>query len=439
MEVKETVPVQKTKAELKAERRAKQEAERAAKQAKRGTATKQGAKASSKPKTQPPAGDVGDNNQTGKQSAKKPVKQQSKVNELKKVPWFDHLPQTNRDVSVTENIKYSPDEIHHAFVRIALQFSQGVVSGSNGRCVALIHAFIEFINDYTTPEDKQLKWHLESKLKQAINYVELSRPKSISMGSAIKFLRAKLAELPVDISETEAKSVLTNHMEKFIRNNILLAGQEIAKLGVQHIRDGDNILVFGSSSLIERILRKAKDEGLKFHVLVVDARPKLGGRKTLRELTEYGIECSYLLLTQVSQVIQKCSKVMAGVHGIFSNGYVMSSIGLATLAPVASFYNVPIIICCETYKFTDGVQTDAFVKNELGDPRDILTPHDTTSVPAVLPELWENKSLKALNLTYDVTSSKYISVVLTELGQLTCIAAPGIMRKKIELDKLNYD
>ena len=46
---------------------------------------------------------------------------------------------------------------------------------------------------------------------------------------------------------------------------------------------------------------------------------------------------------------------------------------------------------------------------------------------------------QALNLTYDVTSSKYISVVLTELGQLTCIAAPGIMRKKIELDKLNYD
>ena len=57
---------------------------------------------------------------------------------------------------------------------------------------------------------------------------------------------------------------------------------------------------------------------------------------------------------------------MAGVHGIFANGYVMGSIGLATLAPVASLFNVPFIICCETYKFTDSVQTDAFLKNELG-------------------------------------------------------------------------
>ena len=49
-----------------------------------------------------------------------------------------------------------------------------------------------------------------------------------------------------------------------------------------------------------------------------------------------------------------------------ANGYVMSRIGTSLIALVAKSYNVPMMVCCETYKFCDKVQTDAFVSNELG-------------------------------------------------------------------------
>ena len=52
------------------------------------------------------------------------------------------------------------------------------------------------------------------------------------------------------------------------------------------------------------------------------------------------------------------------VEGIFSNGSVLAKVGTSMLCLVARMYNVPIMICCETFKFADRVQIDAFVYNE---------------------------------------------------------------------------
>lgn len=51
---------------------------------------------------------------------------------------------------------------------------------------------------------------------------------------------------------------------------------------------------------------------------------------------------------------------------MLANGYVMSRVGTSLIALVAKTFNVPVLVCCETYKFSDRVQTDSFVFNELG-------------------------------------------------------------------------
>lgn len=58
--------------------------------------------------------------------------------------------------------------------------------------------------------------------------------------------------------------------------------------------------------------------------------------------------------------------MILGAHSLMANGYVMSRVGTSLIALVAKSYNVPVLVCCETYKFCDKVQTDAFVINELG-------------------------------------------------------------------------
>ena len=60
------------------------------------------------------------------------------------------------------------------------------------------------------------------------------------------------------------------------------------------------------------------------------------------------------------------TKVLLGAHALLANGYVMSRVGSAMISMVAKAFNVPVLVCCETYKFSDRVQTDSFVSNELG-------------------------------------------------------------------------
>lgn len=57
---------------------------------------------------------------------------------------------------------------------------------------------------------------------------------------------------------------------------------------------------------------------------------------------------------------------MLGAHALLANGNVMSRTGASQVALVARAHNVPVLVCCETYKFCERVQTDSFVFNELG-------------------------------------------------------------------------
>lgn len=64
--------------------------------------------------------------------------------------------------------------------------------------------------------------------------------------------------------------------------------------------------------------------------------------------------------------MKEATKVFLGAHGLLTNGYVMSRAGTSQVALLAHSYNVPVLVCCETHKFSERVQTDAFVYNELG-------------------------------------------------------------------------
>ena len=68
----------------------------------------------------------------------------------------------------------------------------------------------------------------------------------------------------------------------------------------------------------------------------------------------------------MSQIVPQVTKVLLGAHALLANGYVMSRAGTAQVALIAKAYNVPVLVCCETHKFSERVQTDAFVYNEIG-------------------------------------------------------------------------
>ena len=93
------------------------------------------------------------------------------------------------------------------------------------------------------------------------------------------------------------------------------------------------------------------------------------GKALLKVLTggSKPIPCTYALLPALPSLLTEVTTVLLGAHSLFSNGAVYSRAGTAMVAMMAKAHNVPVVVCCETYKFSDGVMVDGFSKNELGE------------------------------------------------------------------------
>ena len=199
--------------------------------------------------------------------------------------------------------------------------------------------------------------------------------------------------------------------------DVVISGSSYAK---SKITNDDCILVYGCSSLVTQVICEAHKRFKGFKVIIVDSRPKFSGKTTLEKLSKKRIDCTYILINAVSFVMKRVTKVIIGAHALLANGYVMSSVGSSQIALIAKAFNVPVVVCCETYKFCEKVQTDVFVNNELGDPDALKSTEDSDN----------NRNINFINLVYDVTSPDLISCVVTDMGMLPCTSVPVVLRVK---------
>ncbi|XP_022821534.1 translation initiation factor eIF-2B subunit delta isoform X2 [Spodoptera litura] len=421
--VKEAEESNKSKAELKAERRAKQEAQRAAKQA-----AQEKAAAAAKPKVEAKSAE-GDGAKVKEEKAQKQKtleKAKVKSGSGHRVNWFQHL-YKEHDKEALKSIAINSN-LHPAIVKLGVQLASKVVSGSNARCVALLDALKKMVRDYTLPAKTEFARGLESHLATSLDFLWAMRSPSASQTNAIKFFRYHLTQLPNNVDEFDAKKTLQEEIDRYIKEQIDMAGEAISITVRNKIADGDNILTYGCSSLIERILRDAWSAGLKFRTVVVGNRVHPAATDMLRRLVAHGLPCTYIDITSLSSVMDKVNKVVLGASALLVNGSVLGAAGTAQVALGAQAYNVPVLVACETHKFSERVQTDAFVYNEIGDPDDLIDKSDENSP---LKDWRSNPNLTPLNLTYDVTPPSLVTAVVTELAILPCTSAPVVLRFKL--------
>ncbi|KIY73783.1 eukaryotic translation initiation factor 2B delta subunit [Cylindrobasidium torrendii FP15055 ss-10] len=299
-------------------------------------------------------------------------------------------------------------EIHPAILRLGLLFSQFKICGANARCIASLSAFKTVIQDYSTPPNNTLSRHLMTHISPQITYLVSARPMSVTMGNAIRQLKLEISGSDIDLPEQDAKDALCQKIDNYIRDRIIMADEVIQDLAGQKIKDGDVILTFARSSLVQKILLSAHAEGKQFSVIVVDSRPLNEGKTLLKALTSVQppIPCTYTLLSAIPAVISQASTVFLGAHSLHANGAVYSRAGTALVAMMAKAHGIPVLVSCETYKYSETVMLDGFGKNELAPP--------TFSSSHPQP----NQALEILNPLYDVTPPNSITAVVTEVGMI---------------------
>ena len=210
--------------------------------------------------------------------------------------------------------------------------------------------------------------------------------------------------------------------------------------------------------MIQILLHAAKKAS--FQVVVVDSRPLCDGVRTLRALSPH-IDCTYTTLSGASAAIKDVTRVIVGASALLANGAVLAPAGTAMIAALARSSRVPVIVAAESYKFSDKVQLDAIVFNELGASSELayLSATETGSAegPAsgdaagsnanpvsVVPQ-WSSKyrgSLEAdggggqpmlpfqvVNLRYDLTPMHCVTVVATEAGLIPPTSVPVLIRE----------
>ncbi|KAF3575908.1 hypothetical protein DY000_02033492 [Brassica cretica] len=347
-----------------------------------------------------------------------------------RVELFRHLPQYEHGTQLPdlETKFFQLDPMHPAVYKVGLQYLSGDISGGNARCIAMLQAFQEVVKDYSTPSEKTLNRDMTAKISSYVSFLIECRPLSVSMGNAIRFVKNRIAKLPITLSESEAKAALQSDIERFINEKIVMADTVIVKHAVTKIRDGDVLLTYGSPTAVEMVLLHAHELKKKFRVLVVDSRPKLEGQLLLRRLIKRGINCTYTHINAVSYIMHEVTKVFLGASSVLSNGTVYSRVGTACVAMVASAFRVPVLVCCEAYKFHERVQLDSICSNELGDPNAISKVRGREDIN-YLDGLTNNANLQFLNLMYDATPSDYISMIITDYGMVPPTSVSVIVRE----------
>lgn len=146
------------------------------------------------------------------------------------------------------------------------------------------------------------------------------------------------------------------------------------------------------------------------------------------------------------------TKILIGAHCIFSNGTLLGKLGTSLIAMTGYDHHIPVIACCETYKFTDKVQLETAAFEEEANPmhlvipiekgfsqspasfatkssKDNVKPSSKGKAQPKVPTSLSGSKLSYFNVVHDITPSKYVNVVITEIGLIPCTSIPVVLRE----------
>lgn len=183
-----------------------------------------------------------------------------------------------------------------------------------------------------------------------------------------------------------------------------------ARFVTSTIRDDDVILTFGSSPLLRKALLAAAMTR-KFRLVVVDTRPLNEGLRTLADLSNV-VHCVYSPLSGAASAMTDVTRVILGASCFMSNGAMLAPAGTAMVAALAKSKQIPVIVASESYKFSEKVQLDSIVFNELGHTSEIAIMSPATDgeqaaaqQPVLVPTPQKLSVFRGMNLERSSVSS----------------------------------
>ncbi|ELP89155.1 translation initiation factor 2B, delta subunit, putative [Entamoeba invadens IP1] len=321
-----------------------------------------------------------------KKKSEKEVKPQSSQGSV----CFDPIRLMVGDVKRMPVIPLNSNAVHFSFLQFALECSEYKCIGSTVRALRFIDCIIQMLQ--STPFTQSIQ--CVPMVEDAMKLLENARSVTVGMNNVKNFIFMKNLEIGEALQTAQTISMSIIGSQKEIISKVVDTYKYINQHAV--------ILTLNYSTLLLNIFKNQYAKGTDFKVIVVETSPLKEGAYFARALTDIGIDTTYILPGGLQIVLGTVTRVLSSASAMDGRGSVYTRAGSASVIYAAQKMHIPVIVCCETYKMTDGI-----LKNEKE-----------------MCRMCKNATM------YDEVPQEMITVVITEFGRVPPSSIPAIVREQ---------
>jgi len=237
--------------------------------------------------------------------------------------------------------------------------------------------------------------------------LKAARPTAVSLPNTIDYFLYLSHEFPRTSLPGMVDTFVTKQKESL---------KKIAQIGAKRIKSGDTILTHCNSQTALQILAEAA-KTKKIKVICTETRPRDQGYLTAEFLAKKRIPVTLIIDSAVRYAMEEfdISKVIVGADTVAANGAVANKIGTSQIALMAHEFNIPVIVACETLKFSPQTYEGKMIEVEERSHSEI------------------RKRMKGVNMwnpSFDFTPPEYIDAIITEDGVISPYMAYQVIKEK---------
>ncbi len=200
-------------------------------------------------------------------------------------------------------------------------------------------------------------------------------------------------------------------------DEVLDAENKISEYGARKVPDGGTVITHCHSTTVISVLRRARELGKEFKVVVTETRPRYQGKLTARDLLDAGIPVTYVVDSAAYLFMKDADLYITGADAITSDGYVVNKIGTALMAVAAEHFSVPYYVAASTLKY-DPVTAAGYPEIiEERDPAEVIDPSE---IPGA----------EVRNPAFDITPPEMVDGIISEIGIYSPQIFPAMVAQK---------
>lgn len=231
---------------------------------------------------------------------------------------------------------------------------------------------------------------LDHELKGTIEHLKKAYPSSLTLECTCDlYLHFINLNTPSNDINTNVKNF--RESGKILQSRLLRCRDRIVSNCRSFVRPSITIMTHGLSMVVCGILLSHKDT--QFKLIVTEGCPFQYGKQTVDYLVSHGAKFTIEIIpdSAVAYKMKEVDYVLVGSQTLVKTGGSINSIGTYNIAIIAKYYNVPVYVAAECFKFSNNY------------------PIEQTSVNTVTDE----QGKKAL--LYDYTPPELISLIFSDL------------------------